>query len=136
MTGMPPDGILGLSLIPELPNVAVSLFNDGKLPSPEYSFYYIIGSHEISDGVVEHGGQLTLGGVDSTKFEGEITTINMDFNGANVFGQWVMALPSIYVGGEILVNTSNGGLPDTDALVFFDTGTPFMMAPDEATAIE
>jgi hypothetical protein len=123
MDGMPPDGILGLS---PFQNFALELWRAGQLPSPEYGFYFIPGS--------PHGGELTLGGTDPNKYEGAIMAVNLNLNASKYEGEWVLDVPAVYFDNKALTNSSNASQPFTNGLAILDTGTPFMMTPDKATA--
>ncbi|EJD42596.1 acid protease [Auricularia subglabra TFB-10046 SS5] len=62
----------------------------------------------------EGGAQLTVGGVDATKFSGEPTYAALSTNGPDVF--WTLTSDGIFVGGQAARNTRNLD-------VIFDSGT-------------
>ncbi|KAJ0120769.1 hypothetical protein J7T55_015502 [Diaporthe amygdali] len=121
------SGIMGMSLpSPDSKNTAWywNLVNDGQLDSPLYSFYTPPGDIE--------GGQVTLGGIDESKVEGDITYTDLDATATNDFSAYVVDQFALYSDGKILTNGSATPLPR--GLAILDTGTAFMQTPDYATA--
>ncbi|KAB5526417.1 aspartic peptidase domain-containing protein [Coniochaeta sp. 2T2.1] len=127
----PFDGILGMNI----ENATTyntwywNVYQSGQLPSPEFAFY--IEPREV------HGSQITLGGVDKSKYKGDITTIPLSpiATHPNVQG-WVLQVPALYVEGQRVVNTTAPGvgspLPFAEAKL--DMATSFMGSPNfEAT---
>jgi aspartyl protease len=129
-SGIEPDGVLGLSL-PNDTFLAASVdpfywsaFFSGQLKSPEFSFYIKPGQ--------EFGSELTLGGVDKTRFQGPITTLPMS-NTSTEFGQWIMDQTAVVINGKA-VHNSTSGRPFGPQLAILDTGTAFIQTPDLQTA--
>lgn len=127
------DGVLGLSLNGS-GSFQWALYEAGLIDSGIFGMY-------IPPGQVT-GGQLTLGGVDETKFEGNLTWISLDRNLAAEHEQWVVDMQTISINGKQLqvpdpstTDSSPSKLPYPQSLVqVLDTGTSFIMAPDNATA--
>ena len=119
------DGLMGMSHGPLLAPGAIdatplfnSLVQQGAVKKPMFSFYF-----GEKDGT---HGQLTLGGYDSSLFEG-----NLQFNTVtdnNNLGYWLIALDDISVNGTPL-NFEN-------KTAILDTGSPSIFAPSaDAMAI-
>lgn len=131
------DGVLGLSLNASSGPATFqwALYDAGLVDSGIFGMY-------MPSGQVT-GGQLTLGGVDETKFEGDLTWVSLDHDLASDHGQWVVDMQTIFVNGEQLQvfpefstnssSTNSGAYPQSLVQVL-DTGTSFIMAPDNATA--
>lgn len=121
------SGIMGMSLPQSGGSVASwywNLVNDSQLDSPLYSFYTPPGDID--------GGQVTLGGVDDSKVDGDI--VYMDLNSAitNLYSAYVVNQYAMYANGELLTNGTKAALPFGYAIL--DTGTAFMQTPDYDTA--
>lgn len=102
-----------------------NLVDSGQLDSPLYSFY-------IPPGDID-GGEVTLGGVDDTKYEGDLEWTGCDTVASKLFGAYILDQSAIYSDGTLLNNgTSNEPIPSGWAIL--DTGTAFMQTPDYATA--
>lgn len=110
------------------------------------------------------GGELTLGGVDESKFAAGSTLewVSLDETLATAHGQWVVDMPAIFVNGEQLLIDSNAlaadiassssesaentntdtTIADTNEMVPYpqsivqvlDSGTSFIMAPSYTVA--
>lgn len=127
------DGVLGLSLNGS-GTFQWALYEAGLVDSGIFGMY-------MPSGQVT-GGQLTLGGVDETKFEGDLTWVSLNQDLATDHGQWVVDMETIFVNGKQLqvpdpsANSSlTNSVPYPQSLVqVLDTGTSFIMAPDKATA--
>ncbi|KUI66223.1 Gastricsin [Cytospora mali] len=126
------SGIMGMSLPFTYDTVPTSwywhLVDDGQLDSPLYSFY-------IPPGDI-HGGEVTLGGVDESKVDGDIIYMNLDVELTNAYSAYVVDQLAMYSDGTLLTNTSANGTetPLPFAYAVLDTGTAFMQTPDYATA--
>ncbi|OIW26654.1 acid protease [Coniochaeta ligniaria NRRL 30616] len=126
----PFDGLLGLTIEAAGDiNFYWYLVHSGQLPGPEFAFY--IEPREV------HGSELTLGGVDKSKYKGDInympfSPIASDYRVMS----WVLELPALYVDGKRVVNTTDPGkgspLPYAEAKL--DSGTSFMGCPNNETA--
>lgn len=127
------DGVLGLSLNGS-GTFQWALYEAGLVDSGIFGMY-------MPPGQV-NGGQLTLGGVDETKFEGDLTWVSLNQGLAAEHGQWVVNMQTIFVNGKQLQvldpsanDSSPNSVPYAQSLVqVLDTGTSFIMAPDNATA--
>lgn len=106
-----------------------NLVDSGQLDSAIYSFY-------IPPGDI-NGGEVTLGGIDDTKFEGELEWSRCDLKATTLFGAYVLDQLAMYSDGSLLNNgTSADGTvePLPVGFAIMDTGTAFMQTPDYATA--
>lgn len=127
------DGVLGLSLNGS-GTLQWALYEAGLVDSGIFGMY-------MPSGQVT-GGQLTLGGVDETKFVGDLTWMSLNQDLAAEHGQWVVNMQTIFVNGKQLQvpdlisnKSSTNTVPYPQSLVqVLDTGTSFIMAPDNATA--
>ncbi|XP_020716105.1 lysosomal aspartic protease-like [Ceratitis capitata] len=107
------DGILGMgyqqisndNVVPPFYN----LFKQGLVAEPVFSFYL------TREGTSSQGGVLTLGGIDSDHYEGEITYVPVSSK-----GYWQFNLDSVFVGGVEF--TSEGS-------AIADTGTSLIAVP-------
>lgn len=133
------DGILGLSLNvttdPDWPQTLQwALLDAGLLASGVLGLY-------TPSGEVD-GAQLTLGGVDDTKFDGDLAWLPLNLSGHTT---WTVDMQTVFVNGQQLMvpSTDDGGSsrnssstsPYPQSLVqVLDSGTSFLMAPDNATA--
>jgi len=124
---MPMDGILGFSPL-NLTHFSEtgqgttffwSLVQSGAVPSPVFAI-------QLNSGDEANGGELTLGGVDNTKYEGELSYVDFDMAILSLALEWFIDTPAIYVGDK-QVTTAPG-------LALLDTGTAYIMTPDNATA--
>ncbi|KAH8680609.1 aspartic peptidase domain-containing protein [Xylariales sp. PMI_506] len=115
---MPIDGIMGMSS----PSGGAeqswywALYAAGKLASPVFSFYTPPG--EIT------GGEITLGGIDSTKYTGELayTTFSSELGG------FTLAQSSLEINGVAFASLKAKGS------AILDTGTAFIQTPSYAVA--
>ncbi|KAI4592707.1 hypothetical protein KJ359_010466 [Pestalotiopsis sp. 9143b] len=114
---MPVDGILGLGA----PNVTGinqtpwywNLYYSGQLASPVFAFYTPAGDID--------GAELTLGGIDETKYTGEIPYTKLE----SARGGYTLRQSGLYIDGAVFSKTGTAIL---------DTGTAFMQTPNYATA--
>ncbi|KAK9414795.1 putative Peptidase A1 domain-containing protein [Seiridium unicorne] len=114
---MPVDGILGLGA----PNVTGigqipwywNLYDSGQLASPVFAFYTPAGDI--------NGAELTLGGIDDTKYEGEIPYTKLE----DSRGGYTLRQGGLYINDKVFSKTGTAIL---------DTGTAFMQTPDYQTA--
>lgn len=119
------DGILGLPVEASgYKGLEWALYEAGLLASPLFGIYTPPG--QIT------GGQLTLGGLDDTKYEGTLTYVDLNRELSLFKTTWVMDMQTIYVNGEQLQVTTNSstvkmGYPK--ALSILDGGTAHVQAP-------
>lgn len=105
------------------------LVADGQLDSPYYSFY-------IPPGDIT-GGEVTLGGIDETKYTGDLTWTNCPTLVTETFESYVLDQYAIYANGVLLTNgttSSSSSTPMPEGWAILDTGTAFMQTPDYETA--
>jgi hypothetical protein len=126
---MPIDGILGISL----PNNSFigadvpfywNLYYKGKLPSPVFSFYMNPGK--------ALGGELTLGGIDSSRYEGNITYIALNKGLSTSNSQYMLDQLAVYINDAIFRSSSTGAAYPAGVAIL-DSGTAFIQAPDAST---
>jgi hypothetical protein len=121
------DGILGFSIEADNemgPGLEWALYDAGLLASPLFGLYIPAG--QIT------GGQLTLGGLDETKYDGILTHVDLNRGLASLKTTWVMNIQTIFINGEQLqITTTNGaakaGYPQS--LSILDSGTAHVQAP-------
>lgn len=99
------------------------LVDDGQLDSPYYSFY-------IPPGDI-NGGEVTLGGIDDTKYTGDIEWTNCPRVATELFEAYVLDQYAIYSNG-VLLNNGTEAMPQ--GFTILDTGSAFMQVPDYDTA--
>ena len=129
---MPIDGVLGMppfsrsNLVAPGDNSVKPAFWElsaaGQLPNPVFSFLFNSGRSE--DG---QGGELLLGGIDESKHDGPITYVGLNETVTRIFGEWLVMTPEVSVNGKAI-------LQDPLSISLLDTGTAYILAPDEATA--
>ncbi|CAF0916970.1 unnamed protein product [Adineta steineri] len=112
------DGILGLGY-PTLANYGntplfYNMWNQSLIPEPIFSFYLNPDTNAIT------GSELIFGGIDSSKFTGDITYVPLVLT-----GYWEFQMTSVSV-GSTLINSS--------LYAIADTGTTFITGP--ATQVE
>lgn len=129
------SGIMGMGIgDPSLnDNSWFSNLVDGRqVDSAVFSFYIPPGNLA--------GGQVTLGGVDESKVDGDIRWTNLSADATPEIFTYVLDQSAIYAGGKIIYsNSTNGGNSTNGSEAFasyalLDTGTAFMQAPDFDTA--
>jgi hypothetical protein len=131
---MPIDGVLGLPPV-DFSHLSSKAFNstpffwrlvESKQLDPVFSFLL-----KSRDGNPSHGGELTLGGINQSLYEGEITYVSLNATGVQRTGEWFTDMPALYINGTP-VSLNGTALPLGAALL--DTGTAFIEVPDKATA--
>lgn len=119
------DGILGLPVEASgEKGLEWALYEAGLLANPLFGIYTPPG--QIT------GGQLTLGGLDDSKYDGTLTYVDLDHELSLLKQNWVMDIQTIYVNGEQLQITTNTSTTKTGyprALSILDTGTAHVQAP-------
>jgi cathepsin D len=100
-----------------------ALINNNQLTNPEFSFYMTRFVNDPNARTEEPGGVLTLGGTNSTRFQGEIDFQPFTPPGTGSF--WLQTVSAVTVNS----NTVNIG---TDTLAAIDTGTTLIAAPTVA----
>jgi cathepsin D len=91
-----------------------NLYESGQLDSAVFSFYTPPGDID--------GGEITLGGIDSTKYVGELNYTK--FSGSS----FTLAQSSILINGKAFTGAAAKGS------AILDTGTAFMQTPSHAVA--
>ncbi|KFY42366.1 hypothetical protein V495_04555 [Pseudogymnoascus sp. VKM F-4514 (FW-929)] len=109
----PMDGILGLARVPneEIPGFASTLISKKLLEKNIFS----VNIYRASD--LANNGEITFGGVDASKYTGEITYTDIVAPG----GSWVIAVD------EAGFNGKDSGLKGKNAII--DTGTTYCFMP-------
>ncbi|PWY90355.1 acid protease [Aspergillus sclerotioniger CBS 115572] len=138
---LPMDGIMGLGVAPqpttdECTPTFWSWYYSGQLAEPIFSFYFVPGA--------THHAELTLGGVDPSKYIGPIAYANLNQNVSILSSAYVLDFLGLYINDRPVFTTSNytsgipGGQPAPFAsgLLALDTGTAFLQTPDKQTAEE
>lgn len=121
------DGILGLPIEADNragPGLEWALYDAGLLADPVFGIYTPPG--QIT------GGQLTLGGVDKTKYEGDLILLDLNKELAVERPTWILDIQTIFIGGQqllITVDNSTAKVGYPQALSILDTGTAHMQAP-------
>lgn len=120
---MPIDGIMGMSLPESGTSWFWNLVDSGQLDSPQVGFY-------IPPGDI-NGGEVTLGGYDDTKFEGDLIWTDAPAVYSKVFGSYVLDQYAMYSNGTLL---NNGTTMFATGLAILDTGSAFIQTPDYESA--
>ncbi|KAG6362651.1 hypothetical protein INS49_007743 [Diaporthe citri] len=130
------SGIMGMGIYDPSANDTPwywNLVEDGQLESHLFSFYIppaeLVGKLD--------GGQVTLGGMDMSKVDGDIHWTNLSVDATPDVYTYVLDQSAIYADGKILdPSVPNANLPNATAFgyAFLDTGTAFMQTPDFDTA--
>ncbi|POS73965.1 hypothetical protein DHEL01_v207645 [Diaporthe helianthi] len=121
------DGILGLPIEADNeagPGLEWALYDAGLLADPIFGIYTPPG--QIT------GGQLTLGGVDKTKYKGDLIFVDLNKELAVERPTWILDIQTMFVDGEQLrlpVDNSTAKAPYPQALSILDTGTAHIQAP-------
>ncbi|KAI9283294.1 aspartic peptidase domain-containing protein [Sporodiniella umbellata] len=126
-----PEGIVGLGF-PSLTGskqgpynpLLFNMYQQGSIPRPVFSWYYALGL-----GLSRLEGELTLGGVDPTKYTGEIVyTPVLGINGSQYYWQsYIQALGTKDKGMSANYSFAFDG--KNSIKVVFDTGTPLSVWP-------
>ncbi|KAH8671615.1 aspartic peptidase domain-containing protein [Xylariales sp. PMI_506] len=124
MQGMPCDGFIGMAT----DSPVYYLWLDGQLEQPVFSFY--------TNPERSKEGELTIGGIDPRRYEGEITQIPCDLNASAAIHQWVLDVPEIYLNDRLATNSSDDNRPIINNLAIVDTGTASMLAPSNETTAD
>ncbi|KAG1725280.1 aspartic peptidase domain-containing protein [Suillus paluster] len=100
-----------------------ALYNSSQLSEPLFSFYL---ERYIDQSAVDTapGGTLTLGGTDSTLYQGSIEYLSL--TGPESY--WLLDVTSVSVQGKTI------SVPSSSALAAIDTGTTLIAAPTSITA--
>jgi hypothetical protein len=122
---MPIDGILGL------PPKSHSNLGDGSGTPPFY--WNLVSAGQLGSAVFSFlmnpsGGHLTLGGVDDSRHDGPIQYVELNKTIVNnLVPEWIIGVPEMSANGKPILNNPL-------AVALLDTGTSYILAPDEATA--
>ncbi|KAM5341187.1 hypothetical protein ACJ41O_015296 [Fusarium nematophilum] len=103
-----------------------NLFESGKLSEPVFSMALNAGKDSPS-------GELTLGGIDTSKYEGELTGAPFNATITAMFHEWFIDTPAFYVDGKSIDNSATNK-PFPAGVSLLDTGTAFIQVPDHQTA--
>jgi len=114
------DGLLGMAFqsisVDSVVTVFQNLVSQGLVPQPVFAFWLNRGNGT--------GGELTLGGYDTTKFTGQLTYVPL----ANET-YWEFALGDVLLGGQSL------GFCTGNCHAIADTGTSLLAGPSDQVAI-
>ena len=139
-TDLPMDGIMGLGVAPRSADEGIptfwSWYYSGQLAEPVFSFYFVPGS--------TYHAELTLGGVNPSKYIGDIAYANLNPNVSVLSEAYVLDFLGLYIHDRPVLTNGNyssgivGGQPAPFApgLLALDTGTAFLQTPDKDTAEE
>ncbi|GAA5871882.1 hypothetical protein JCM3774_000716 [Rhodotorula dairenensis] len=94
-----------------------SLYSNNTLPEPVFAFAFETHTFYTNSPPTAPGGTLTIGGLDTSQYTGEINWVALD----EPVGYWAIPLQDIHVGGKSL------GI--TDQQVVIDTGTTLIGMP-------
>ena len=116
---MPMDGIFGMSpsKLSHLPNTSTPFLWTALKGAP---FSFLLNSDATNPGV--SGGELTLGGTDPSKYEGDISYISMNRSIPELEAFWVLDVPAFSI--------NNWQSPIKSGLAVMDTGTAYINPPD------
>lgn len=122
------SGIMGMGIWDPLANSTPwywNLVHDGQLESPWFSFY--IPPRDLN------GGQVTLGGVDESKIDGNITWTSLNTTASHSLTAYTIDQSAIYANGKKL-DTAKLNAPAAKNLAILSTGVAFIQTPDYGTA--
>ncbi|KAM0549838.1 hypothetical protein ACHAPJ_009280 [Fusarium lateritium] len=79
-------------------------------------------------------GEVTLGGIDSSKYEGQLTRVPFNESASILGGSWYINSPAYYINGKTVRPSTNQ--TSKEAVSQLDSGTAYIMAPDRQTATD
>lgn len=125
----PISGILGMGIHDTSLNETPWFWNlveDGQLGSPLFSLY--TPPRDLA------GGQVTLGGIDESKVEGNITWTSLNVAATKDFRSYVIDQSAIYANGKMLSGNTSDGSPAFAPFSYaiLDTATAFIQTPRHA----
>lgn len=125
--GLGPPGVslLGQDIGKNLSTTFWGLVESGQLPEPVFGLALSSGNGTT--------GQLTLGGVDKSRYKGQLEKVPFNATVSGGFGQWFMNTPTFYVNGDA-VKDSDSGKSFPAGISIVDSGTAYIQAPDKQTA--
>ncbi|KAF4962890.1 hypothetical protein FSARC_9046 [Fusarium sarcochroum] len=127
------DGIFGLGP----PGMSVfSVLNKTFTPT----FWNLVKSEKLEpvfslllkSGEDSPSGEVTLGGIDSSKYEGQLTRVPFNQSASVLGGSWYINSPVYYIDGKTVKSSTNQ--TSQQAVSQLDSGTAYIMAPDRQTA--
>lgn len=104
-----------------------TLVGNGDVPEPLFSIY-------LNSGEGSAPGEITLGGVNKDRYEGELKKVDFNMTVSALGGGWFVDSPQFYINGKTVTDSSNGGAPFPAGVSLADTGTAFLQTPDYQTA--
>ncbi|KAF4448283.1 Pepsin B [Fusarium austroafricanum] len=120
--GPPGESNFGTQINKTFTSTFWNLVEAGKL-DPVVSF-------ALNSGKDSSPGEITLGGVDSSKYEGELTKVKFNKEFVAVGKSWFIENPANYANNKS-IKSSNSSLP---TVALLDTGTAYIQTPDFQTA--
>ncbi|KAM0418648.1 hypothetical protein ACHAPT_012451 [Fusarium lateritium] len=102
-----------------------NLVESGQLPEPVFSLFLNSGRGSL--------GEATLGGIDSSMYQGELTKVPFNASVTAMVGEWFIDNPSFYINKKSVKNSSTDKT-FPQAVSLLDTGTAYIMAPNYQTA--
>ncbi|KAJ4251907.1 hypothetical protein NW762_011204 [Fusarium torreyae] len=86
----------------------------------------------LNSGKDSRSGEVTLGGIDSSKYEGQLTRVPFNQSASILGGSWYINSPAYYIDGKSVKSSTNQ--TSKEAVSQLDSGTAYIMAPDRQTA--
>ncbi|KAL2884212.1 hypothetical protein SGCOL_000151 [Colletotrichum sp. CLE4] len=104
-----------------------TLAQNGGVPEPLFSFF-------LNSGEGSAPGELTLGGVNKDRYDGEIANVDFNMTVSYLGGSWFIDQPAFYINGKTVVNSNASDAAFPVGVSNVDTGTAFLQTPDYQTA--
>ncbi|KAH6892936.1 aspartic peptidase domain-containing protein [Thelonectria olida] len=125
--GPPNASVMSDALDYPLQTTLWGLYYSGHLPEPLFSLY--LNSGEDSGA----SGEITLGGTDTSKYDGDITWVDFNSTIVALAHEWYIDNPAFFVNSKTVEN-SKTNKPFPGAVTLLDTGTSYILTPDYQTA--
>ncbi|KAK3490121.1 aspartic peptidase domain-containing protein [Neurospora crassa] len=138
------DGILGIgpadistwdesgnyTYLPFLPN----LVSEGQLSNRIVGLALGYGGQNQQ----QRGPEASIGGVDDARYHGRIKNVSVDKMLTTLSGVFTLDVQAAYVGSgnnkRVWPNSTNGNKPLVPGVAYIDSGTAYMLAPDQQAA--
>ena len=123
--GPPGASIIGKQLEKNLSTTLWRLVESGQLHEPLFGL--------ALNGGDSPSGELTLGGVDTSRYEGSLATVPFNATVTSMVGQWFINTPNFFVDKKSINNSATkASFPAGISIV--DSGTAYIQTPDKQTA--